>query len=74
MMNDWSKPSSSGPGLISWFQSGPPSGPSPRCHFPTMPVRYPACLRRAGRVVVAGGIERGASPGAMLEPGRWRHE
>ena len=27
-----------GPGRISTFQSGPPAGPRPRCHFPTTPV------------------------------------
>src|SRR2546426_4079832 len=72
MMKLESKPMSFGDGLISPFQSGPPIGPSPRCHLPTTAVTYPAFFRTEGSVVRPGSIIKAASPGRTPVPG-WRN-
>ena len=72
MMKLSSNPTSSGPGLISPFQSIAPP-PSPRCHLPTTPVRYPAPFstlgeRRPARLDDQPGVARqDARP--LLPPG-----
>src|SRR4030042_2228227 len=66
--NAKSKPISRGPLVISLFQSGPPACPSPRCHFPTTPVTYPALFITVAIVVLPGRMIAEASPGRTFDP------
>ncbi len=53
---------------MSLFQSGPPSGPRPKCHFPTTPVLYPAFFNTEAMVSLPGSIIMAAFPRATPVP------